>query len=949
MKHKFHIRIFLTLLGCLFFHFSFSLDTNTQYFIFHYSGMALSSADGVPNLHTFEASKSQTFQFIQTGSYYLIKSLNNGKFISKKETWNTEYSSTPSNASKFSIEECSGEFVKFKCADNNLYIGTDQIVAGSDVYSDKNGKESFHFWIIKDASNGDLITNGLECSIQKAETKLKTTKEGDKEGEYSHSTRLLLQKEIDNAKNILRNSNSQQEIINEAKTLNQAINDYSNKRNAAFSTGTRYYIMHASNRYLSKEGSNVQIKDKRNSEDQQFEFEKIKDGIYAIKNVASGLYLNATGEYSVNFTTTNTSNTSQFKINYAPNEDLYVRIQFSSNNKYLGTDGTSDAKGVYSDKDGTDGKHYWHLIRADKGSETSYSSFHIGSPALRMGMNWLDVDGKHINAHGGCVLYENGTYYWFGENYRPSPVKSNGIVCYSSKDLYNWKLEGMAYKCPEVALRSDYQDMNYGRTLERPKVMFCPNTGKYVMWVHWENGSGYAASRVAILYSDKITGPYTFLKTMRPRGDEQPSGSRDQTLMFDPDYNVGYHFGSAEENMTMHGTLLTDNFLDLSNNWERMFIKKQYEAPAIFKYHNKFIAITSGCTGWDPNPAHSSSSMLPLSGWEDLGNPCVDNEKSTTYHSQSNYIFKLPNKYDAYIYMGDRWKGGDYFNDANVGESWHIWLPVDMRAGYPIIRFYQEWDLSLFDKINRYRRTEKFENGNTYLLLSKNSNKIVSSTNDGRLFLSEDNDQTNLSFKVSSTNNGYYILTTEEGLVLSYDNKDLTLLDSTGTDNQQWRITSSNTNDGYFYISPKENERIALGNFGASTTNDGIVGLTELKSDPSCQFAFCFDSQKHQYSTITDESDGSYKKWIESKGYEATTGTNEIFSYNKTKDEELSLLIYREENGNTLLHSLKKQQVMIFNMEGVLIHKLDLGENEIVSLHLSVGSYSINGFRWLQK
>ena len=28
---------------------------------------------------------------------------------------------------------------------------------------------------------------------------------------------------------------------------------------------------------------------------------------------------------------------------------------------------------------------------------------------------WKDTDGNPINAHGGGLLYHNGTYYWYGE------------------------------------------------------------------------------------------------------------------------------------------------------------------------------------------------------------------------------------------------------------------------------------------------------------------------------------------------------------------------------------------------------------------------------------------------------------------------------------------------------------------------------------------------------
>ena len=36
--------------------------------------------------------------------------------------------------------------------------------------------------------------------------------------------------------------------------------------------------------------------------------------------------------------------------------------------------------------------------------------------SIRPGQVWLDTNGKRIQAHGGSVLYLDGTYYWYGEN-----------------------------------------------------------------------------------------------------------------------------------------------------------------------------------------------------------------------------------------------------------------------------------------------------------------------------------------------------------------------------------------------------------------------------------------------------------------------------------------------------------------------------------------------------
>src|SRR5919205_610860 len=57
--------------------------------------------------------------------------------------------------------------------------------------------------------------------------------------------------------------------------------------------------------------------------------------------------------------------------------------------------------------------------------------------AIVPGALWYDESGNLINAHGGGILYDKGTYYWFGE--KRGLHKSEGVNVYSSKDLYNWK------------------------------------------------------------------------------------------------------------------------------------------------------------------------------------------------------------------------------------------------------------------------------------------------------------------------------------------------------------------------------------------------------------------------------------------------------------------------------------------------------------------------------
>ena len=40
---------------------------------------------------------------------------------------------------------------------------------------------------------------------------------------------------------------------------------------------------------------------------------------------------------------------------------------------------------------------------------------------------WKDTDGNPINAHGGGLLYHNGTYSWYGEYKKGKTVLPNGL------------------------------------------------------------------------------------------------------------------------------------------------------------------------------------------------------------------------------------------------------------------------------------------------------------------------------------------------------------------------------------------------------------------------------------------------------------------------------------------------------------------------------------------
>lgn len=461
----------------------------------------------------------------------------------------------------------------------------------------------------------------------------------------------------------------------------------------------------------------------------------------------------------------------------------------------------------------------------------SFNTVFSQNTQINPGVLWNDVNGEQINAHGGCVVFTKGYYYWFGED--RTGFISNGVSCYQSKDLYHWKRLGLSLKTKGEA-KEDMNDISQGRLFERPKVIYNPKTNKWVMWSHWETGSGYGAARVCVATSDKIEGPYSLYKTFRPNGNE----SRDQTLFVDTD-GKAYHFCSTDMNTNMNVALLRDDYLEPTPTETKILKGLKYEAPAIFKVEDMYYGLFSGCTGWNPNPGRTAYTYNILGEWITGGNFAVDKLRQVTYNSQSCYVLKVEGKEKAYIYMGDRW------NSKNVGSSHYVWLPISMRSGYPVVKWYDKWDLSIFDKMYRYKRAQNITSGNVYSLLEKYSDRLVSKPVNG-FTINDDDDAINLSLEFIATDspNVYKLKDIKTGKFLESVFGSLRLSPQKEDDAQAWRFKLQQ--DGYYQIQNVKDQKF-LSVSGSNTFNGTNLYLTEQSSKLMQDFAVYFDSNKYKY------------------------------------------------------------------------------------------------------
>lgn len=311
--------------------------------------------------------------------------------------------------------------------------------------------------------------------------------------------------------------------------------------------------------------------------------------------------------------------------------------------------------------------------------------------SFKPGEVWMDTDDNPINAHGGGIMYHEGTYYWYGEfkgdsTYRnPNPnvagwecyrTEAGGISCYSSKDLYNWKFEGIVLEPDTVNRESDLHPSN---VLERPKVIYNKSTKKFVMWLHVDSDDYWKAA-AGVATSASPTGKFDYIGSMRPNGQE----SRDMTLYKDEDERA-YLLYSSEGNSTLYICLLSDDYLNPTETFTRNFAGKSREAPAIFKRKNKYYIISSGCSGWDPNEAEYASADSILGEWTAFDNPCRGVDADKTYYSQSTFVIPVQGKEDTYIAMFDKWKKTDLI------DSRYVWLPISFKSDSLIVDWADEW------------------------------------------------------------------------------------------------------------------------------------------------------------------------------------------------------------------------------------------------------------------
>ena len=170
------------------------------------------------------------------------------------------------------------------------------------------------------------------------------------------------------------------------------------------------------------------------------------------------------------------------------------------------------------------------------------------------GRPWLDTKGERIQAHGGAVYYEDGVYYWYGENKEytdgANGIWTWGLKIYASRDLMNW--EDLGYLIPPE-LEDPNSSLFPTRRVDRPHILHCAKTGKYVLWIKL---SGPEAA-FTIWQADRLRGPYEMVENLYNPGGHKAG---DFDLATDPETGKGYIYLDADHR-SMLCMELTEDYL----------------------------------------------------------------------------------------------------------------------------------------------------------------------------------------------------------------------------------------------------------------------------------------------------------------------------------------------------------------------------------------------------
>ena len=304
-------------------------------------------------------------------------------------------------------------------------------------------------------------------------------------------------------------------------------------------------------------------------------------------------------------------------------------------------------------------------------SMSCFSISHVKAQVIVNGVPWFDNNGNTVNAHGACLLKEDGVYYLFGEWKSDTSNAFPGFSCYSSENLSDWTFRRVVLPMQDSGI------LGPDRVGERCKVMRCPNTGEYVMLMHCDD-LRYKDPYIGLATSKTIDGEYTFHGPILFEG--KPIKRWDMGTFQDTD-GEGYL-------LIHHGPIyrLSDDYRSIEAQVAN--VKGLGESPAMMKSaEGIYFLLSSNLTSWEKNDNYYHTAPSIEGPWTRRGLFCP--EGTLTYNSQTTFVM-------GNMFMGDRWS---YPHQASAAT--YVWLPLKVDGtSLTILDYMESWNVATGMKVD---------------------------------------------------------------------------------------------------------------------------------------------------------------------------------------------------------------------------------------------------------
>lgn len=295
-----------------------------------------------------------------------------------------------------------------------------------------------------------------------------------------------------------------------------------------------------------------------------------------------------------------------------------------------------------------------------------------GYDAIYTGSPWYDDRGNVINAHAAGAIKDNGKYYLFGESHSDTSNAFTAFNCYSSADLANWKFENQVLTVQPSGL------LGPNRVGERAKVMKCPSTGEYVMFMHTDNLT-YTDEYVGYATSPTVNGNYSFKGALQYSGGGikkwdmgafQDTDGTGYVLLNGGDiYKLASDYHSADSQVASG-------------------VSSGGESPAIFKAGSTYFFLFSNRTSWERNDNYYFTATALGGPWTSRGKFAPSG--TLTWNSQTTFVLPITGSTGStYVFLGDRWS---YPRQGSAAT--YVWQPLVVSGtGLSIPTFYEAWKI----------------------------------------------------------------------------------------------------------------------------------------------------------------------------------------------------------------------------------------------------------------